>query len=63
MAKLNNIGKLINIKMTKKINTTYKNEVLLDDEHRFTVKFFELMSEIFLEIIEDAKKNESKNKK
>jgi len=56
MDKVKKLSKIIDFKMSQKIKTDkYKDEVLLDKDFRFTNSFFDLMAEIFLELIENAK--------
>ena len=58
MNKIKKVGKIIDFKMNKMINGKYKDEILLDEEYRFTTKFFEMTAEVFLELIKDAKNND-----
>ena len=53
--RLDGIGNIIDKKMELLVNGKYKNEILLDNEYRFTPLFFQMMAEIFLDIVNSSR--------
>lgn len=54
------IARKIAIIMNELLNDKYKNDILIDQNHQFNNRFFDLMTDIFLTIFYTCKKTNSK---